>query len=218
MTAAPTLLCVHAHPDDEVIATGGVLARYAGQGARCVVVTCTAGERGEVRGAGMDPTALRPRLGEVRLAELARACQILGAEAPRLLGYGDSGTGGPTPAGSLGAAPLDEVAGRLVAHIRELRPDVVVTYDAFGLYGHPDHIQTHRATLLAVEASAAAGLYPESGPTWRVPKLYQATVPRSLLALALRELAGRGLLDDPALPGTIGTPDEEITTVVDVGP
>jgi N-acetyl-1-D-myo-inositol-2-amino-2-deoxy-alpha-D-glucopyranoside deacetylase len=224
VTAAPSLLCVHAHPDDEVITTGGILARYAGEGARCAVLTCTAGEAGEFRGAVVDPLRTRADLGRVRLAELERACAILGVGPPRLLGYADSGTAGDAPgpparAASFALADLDEVVGRLVAHVRELRPDVVVTYDAFGLYGHPDHLRAHRATLLAVEASAAAGLYPQAGPAWRVRKVYQATVPRSLLALGLRELAGRGLLDPAGLDlPAIGTPDELITTAVDVRP
>jgi N-acetyl-1-D-myo-inositol-2-amino-2-deoxy-alpha-D-glucopyranoside deacetylase len=219
MTVPPGLLCVHAHPDDEVIATGGILARYADEGVRCAVVTCTAGERGEVRAAGVDGG----QLGEVRTAELARALAVLGAGPPRLLGYRDSGPAGDGGPGCLAGADLDEVVGRLVAHVRQLRPDVVVTYDAFGLYGHPDHVRVHRATLAAVEASAVPWLYPEAGPCWQVRKLYQATVPRSLVDAGARELAARGLLDLPdpaaglgALP--LGVPDEQVTTAVDVRP
>jgi N-acetyl-1-D-myo-inositol-2-amino-2-deoxy-alpha-D-glucopyranoside deacetylase len=215
---APGLLCVHAHPDDESLWTGGVLARYAAEGVRTAVVTCTAGERA---GSLAGPNAA-DQVAEVRLRELARALDLLGAGRPRLLGYRDSGLDGGFDPGSLWRAELDEAVRRLVWHLREFRPDVLVTYDAKGLYGHPDHLQAHRITLVAAEAAAAEGLYPAVGPPWRVRKLYLVTVPRSMVALARRELDALGLARHvdrlPLDPGAMGTPDHEVTTAVDVRP
>jgi N-acetyl-1-D-myo-inositol-2-amino-2-deoxy-alpha-D-glucopyranoside deacetylase len=223
---APGLLAVHAHPDDEAILTGGVLAQAAAAGRRAAVVTCTGGERGEVVGEGLDPVAVRPRLAEVRAAELVRALDVLGVGPPRLLGYRDSGMlgeeGNDDPS-SFWRAPFDEAVGRLVSHIRDFRPAVVLTYDAYGGYGHPDHVQAHRVTLVAVEAAAAAPLYPEAGEPWRAAKVYFATFPKSAILMATRLLAERGLPTpfEPAerIEDVVGgASDDEITTVVDVRP
>ncbi|MCO6007092.1 PIG-L family deacetylase [Actinoallomurus purpureus] len=193
------LLCVHAHPDDEALWTGGILARHADAGVRTGVVTCTWSE--ETR----------------RVEELSRSLSILGAGEPRLLGYSDAGNpdSGAEGNGAFVAAPLDEAVGRLVAHIRDFRPGVVVTYDAYGGYGHPDHVQAHRVTLAAVEAAAYAQLYPDAGEPWRVRALYLVTVPRSVVLAEWQELFG-----GPPDPGQVlpGTPDEQVTTTVDVRP
>jgi N-acetyl-1-D-myo-inositol-2-amino-2-deoxy-alpha-D-glucopyranoside deacetylase len=228
------LLAVHAHPDDEVIGTGGVLARAAAEGRRTMVVTCTDGRRGEVVGEGMDPAEVLPRLPEVRAAELAAALDLLGVAEHAFLGYHDSGMAaeaadGGVLVGAEGAADpatfwradVHEATGRLVAIIRRFRPSVVVTYDAFGGYGHPDHVQAHRVTLLAVEAAAMPVLYPEAGPAWQTPKLYLATFPKSAIATANAAFLDAGLpspFGESADPGEIpmGVPDEAITTVVDV--
>jgi N-acetyl-1-D-myo-inositol-2-amino-2-deoxy-alpha-D-glucopyranoside deacetylase len=221
---APGLMCVHAHPDDEAIGTGGVLSRAHAEGRRTAVVTCTGGELGEIVGAGMDPDEVRPRLAEVRLAELTEALEILGAGAPRLLGYRDSGmvgTPGNDEPDSFWQADFDEAVGRLVGEIRAFRPDVLVTYDAFGLYGHPDHIQAHRVALVAAEACAVPAMYPDRGEAWTVRKVYLATIPRSFIAMANRELTARGLpspFGDVTDPGQIivGSPDDLVTAQVDV--
>ncbi|MGH8934309.1 MAG: PIG-L family deacetylase [Egibacteraceae bacterium] len=221
-----TLLCVHAHPDDEAIATGGVLARYAEEGIRTAVVTCTGGERGEVVGPGMDPGQVTPHLSAVRYEELARSLEILKSGPPRLLGYLDSGmtgTDGNGDPASFWLAAFDQAVGRMVAQIRELRPDVLVTDGAFGVYGHPDHIQAHRVASAAIEAAEVAALYPEVGPAWRVRKVYYFTVPKSGIVRLNAWLAERGI---PSPFGDIvraedlpfGTPDERVTTVVDVLP
>jgi N-acetyl-1-D-myo-inositol-2-amino-2-deoxy-alpha-D-glucopyranoside deacetylase len=220
------LLAVHAHPDDEVIMSGGVLARAAAEGRPAAVVTCTGGERGEVAGEGFDAEATRPRLAEIRADELARALDILGVGPPRLLGYRDSGMAGDPgnddPA-SFWRAPFDEAVGRLVAHIRERRPAVVVTYDAFGGYGHPDHIQAHRVAIVAVEAAAMPALYPEAGQPWSVAKLYYGTFPKTAVFAMSRMLEERGLpspfgpVERPEdLP--MGAAEEDITASVDVRP
>lgn len=143
----PSLLAVFAHPDDESLSAGGVLAQHADSGARTAVVTATWSE------------------GTWRAGELAEALRVLGAGKPRMLGYADARVPESAPgAARLCDAPLDEAVGRLVAHIREFRPEVVVTHDGYGgLSGHPDHVQTHRVTVPAVEAAGWAQLYPETG-------------------------------------------------------
>ncbi|MGH7777211.1 MAG: PIG-L family deacetylase [Candidatus Dormibacterales bacterium] len=208
-----TLLLVHAHPDDEAISTGGVMARAHDEGTRVVLVTCTGGEVGEIH--NMDEAATRPRLAEVRRAELEEAGRILGVDRLVRLGYRDSGmagTGDNDHVASFHRASLEEAAGRVAEIIREERPQVVVTYGEDGVYGHPDHVKAHHVTLRAVDVVRAEGI--------RV-RLYMVAVPRT----ALREMAERmraaGLatpFDEPGSPAALisGTPDEEITTVVDV--
>lgn len=218
------LIAVHAHPDDECITTGGVLRDAAVRGHRTAVVTCTGGELGEIVGEGLDPDEVRPRLAELRREELTRALEYLGAGAPRLLGYRDSGmlgTPGNDDSRSFWRAHFDDAVGRVVAQIRGFRPDVLVTYDAFGGYGHPDHVQAHRVALAAVEAASVAGLFPDAGAPFRVRKTYLATIPRSAIARMNAELAARGMPSpfgeetDPAeLP--MGVPDEEVHATIDV--
>jgi N-acetyl-1-D-myo-inositol-2-amino-2-deoxy-alpha-D-glucopyranoside deacetylase len=218
------LMCVHAHPDDESISTGGVLLRAREEGIRTAVVTCTGGERGEIVGPGMDPDEVRPRLGEVRAEELRAALELLGAGEPRWLGYVDSdmvGRPGNDDPACFWRADFDEAVGRLVAQIREFRPDVLVTYDAFGIYGHPDHLQAHRVTLVAAEACAVKGLYPEAGPPVEVRKVYLATIPVSGMLAVNRFMAEAGHPSpfgdaEQAEDLPFGTPDERIHAVVDV--
>lgn len=194
MTAIPSVMCVHAHPDDEALFTGGILARSAQAGGRTSVVTCTWRE------------------GEVRVEELRRSLSVLGAGEPRLLGYTDNAFDGGV---LFGTSPFDEAVGKVVAHIREFRPDVVVTYDAFGTYGHPDHIHAHRVTLAAFEASPFAQLFPEAGDPWQPSHLCQATIPRSAIEATWDILFGNSA--PPPGPGIPGIPDEEVDLVIDVG-
>jgi N-acetyl-1-D-myo-inositol-2-amino-2-deoxy-alpha-D-glucopyranoside deacetylase len=216
------LMCVHAHPDDECIGTGGVLLRAAAAGIRTAVVTCTGGERGEIH--NMDEASTRPRLAEVRAEELREALAVLGAGEPRFLGYVDSGmmgTDGNTDPASFWQASMDEAVGRLVAQIRAFKPDVLVTYDAFGGYGHPDHIQTHRVGMLAAEACAVGALYPGAGPAWRVRKVYGATLPKSAIFRVVTLLTEQGLpspfpVVDRVEDVPIGVDDDELGAVVDV--
>jgi len=160
--AAPgrRLLLVHAHPDDESIGTGATIARYAAEGAGVTLVTCTLGEEGEVIPPALAHLAAgqEDRLGEYRIGELAAACAVLGVADHRFLGgpgrWRDSGMMG-TPANDdprcFWRADIDEAARALLGVIREVRPQVLVTYDANGLYGHPDHIQAHRVAWRAFE-------------------------------------------------------------------
>ncbi len=160
----PRLLFVHAHPDDETLTTGATIAHYAARGAQVQVVTCTLGEEGEVIGERWAHLAVdqADQLGGFRIGELTAALNALGIEEPIFLGgagrWRDSGMDG-TPARHrqrfIDADPREAV-GALVAIIRELRPHVVVTYDADGGYGHPDHIHAHEVTMAAVAASGGA--------------------------------------------------------------
>ena len=219
------LLAVHAHPDDETITMGGLLAQCADRGIATAVICCTDGRLATI----FDPeyaaneADVRPRLKEIREAELRQAGAILGVSELHFLEYGDSGMSGTESNHAPGAfwqADMDEAVRRVVAHIRRFRPHVVVTYDGNGGYGHPDHIQAHRVTLLAVEAAYHA-LYPELGPSWRVSKLYYTAFPRSE-ARRVAEMARSAGMNAPfgdADPESLEfiTPDEWVTTVVDCG-
>ena len=166
--AAPgrRLLLVHAHPDDESIGTGATMAKYAAEGARVTLVTCTLGEEGEIIPPALAHLAAdqEDRLGEYRIGELAAACAVLGVTDHRFLGgpgrWRDSGMMG-TPANDdprcFWRADLDEAAHALLDVIREVRPQVLVTYDANGYYGHPDHIQAYRVAWRAFELAGPDG-------------------------------------------------------------
>jgi N-acetyl-1-D-myo-inositol-2-amino-2-deoxy-alpha-D-glucopyranoside deacetylase len=202
-----TLLLVHAHPDDEAISTGGAMMKAKGEGHRVVLVTSTRGEAGEIY--NMDEKATRPRLGEVRTKELEAAAKILGVDRLEFLDYRDSGMVG-TPENedprSFHQAPLEEAAAKLAAILREERPDVVVTYDADGTYGHPDHIKAHLVT------NAALDLLDKEG--WRPSKVYYTGIPRSLMEKFMEQVPEEDRRNDTIR--IVGTPDELVTTRVDV--
>lgn len=223
---ARRLLLVHAHPDDESINNGATMARYAAEGAHVTLVTCTLGERGEVI-----PDELRhlsgAALGARRRQELAAAMRELGVTDFRLLGgagrYQDSGmTGLPDndEPGCLWQADLDGAAADLVAVIREVRPQVLVTYDDNGGYGHPDHIQAHRVAMRAADLAADPAVRPDLGEPWRIAKVYWNRVPRSVAEAAFARLQDDlpGLPFDKAavvddVPGVVA--DERITARID---
>jgi LmbE family N-acetylglucosaminyl deacetylase len=194
-----------------------VLARYAAQGVRTVVVTCTGGELGEIA----HPSLASPEnLGEVRRQELHEACSILGVSQLHMLGYRDSGMAGlpeNRAPGSFHGADLDEAMARLVKIIRHERPHILITYDEDGFYGHPDHIQANRVTVAAWEAAGNPARYPEQDlEPWTPLKLYYSTVPRSRWGQFPERLRAAGI----ELPGSDeernwGTPDELVTTTVD---
>jgi N-acetyl-1-D-myo-inositol-2-amino-2-deoxy-alpha-D-glucopyranoside deacetylase len=160
------LLLVHAHPDDESIYTGATMARYAAEGARVTLVTCTLGELGEIIPPSLARLAAEQedRLGPYRVSELAAACAALGVTDHRFLGgagrWRDSGmmgtTGNDDPR-CFWRADVDVAARALLDVIAEVRPQVLVSYDADGAYGHPDHIQAHRVARLAFERSGPGG-------------------------------------------------------------
>ena len=217
------LLSVHAHADDESITMGGLLATCHDRGIRTANICCTDGKLATIVAADMPEEETRPRLAEIRQGELRAACAILGVEEVIFLGYGDSGMWGePTNhlPDAFWMADLNEAVGRMVEQIRRFRPHVVVTYDGVGGYGHPDHIQTHRVTLLAVEAAHLRAMYPDRGDPWRVSKLYYTCIPLSFLRRAadLAKAAGReppfGVENPADLPFV--TPDEWVTSTVDI--
>jgi LmbE family N-acetylglucosaminyl deacetylase len=203
-------MAVHAHPDDEAMGTGGVLSRYADEGVRTVLVTCTNGELGDAPG-GVKPGEPGHDEAEVvrlRRAELEESCKILGISHLEMLGYHDSGMMG-WPQNELPNAfwhtPVEKAAARLATLMEQYRPQVVVTYDEHGFYGHPDHIMANRITMAAAEASGIAD------------KVYYTAVPRSALAGFFDQLREHGIdpPEDAEEDPEFGTADELITTLVD---
>lgn len=169
------LLTVHAHPDDEASKGAGTVARYHSQGVHTVLVTCTGGEAGDILNPAMDLPEVRERLPEIRREELDRAARIIGYDEVVLLGYRDSGMP-DTPSNldprSFAQAPLDEAVERLVAVIRRVRPQVVVTYPKEqSRYPHPDHLRVNEISEIAFEAAGDPDRYPEAGPAWQPARL-----------------------------------------------
>lgn len=191
-----TIMAVHAHPDDEVVFTGGTLALYHNKGVRTVLVTATGGEEGEIHDPNLDPEEARPRLGDIRGEELRRAADILQIDHLESLGYRDSGMVG-TEANqrpdNFHNADRDEVAQRLVALVRRYRPQILITYDENGAYGHPDHIACNIATHAAFEKAGDAGYHPELGEPWQPLKLYYTHWAEESWEKAREMYAERGL-------------------------
>jgi LmbE family N-acetylglucosaminyl deacetylase len=185
--STPVLLAVLAHPDDETFGMGGTLALYAHRGVKSYLVCATRGEVGEV-----DPEYLKgfASIAERREHELRCAAEKLGLAGVFFLNYRDSGMPGSESnrhPQALAAAPLEEVAGRVVHHIRLLKPQVVLTFDPIGGYRHPDHIAIHNATVRAFETSDSTSLYPgEELPPYKAEKLYFHTISRRFLRYAVR--------------------------------
>ena len=204
------LLAVFAHPDDESLAMGGTLARYAHAGVEISLVCATHGEWGSIS----DPAlASRENLAEVREDELRRACRVLGVNSLRFLDCPDSG---------VNYTHWPEVEEKIVRHIRELRPDVIVTFGPDGLYGHPDHIAVSMLTTAAFKSAGEAGCFTEQVEQGLQPhqagKLYYAQFPKTLVA---EMLAALSLDNDVAQlwgfdADLFGVPEELITTRVDV--
>jgi N-acetyl-1-D-myo-inositol-2-amino-2-deoxy-alpha-D-glucopyranoside deacetylase len=226
----PRLLLVHAHPDDESITTGATMAYYVARGAAVTLLTCTLGEEGEVLVPEYAQLAAdqADQLGGLRIWELAQAMRALGVTDSRFLGgaghYRDSGMMG-TPANrhprafwraDADRAVFDEAVRAAVEVVREVRPHVVVTYDDFGGYGHPDHIMAHRVAMAAVERAADAA-YGDGDP-WTVAKVYWTAAPRSVLRREFAAVQGEADLPFDAasvddLPFAVD--DELVTTALD---
>ncbi|MFB7999733.1 PIG-L deacetylase family protein [Streptomyces sp. NPDC056002] len=192
-TSLPSLLGVFGHPDDESLLAGGVLAQHAAAGAPTAVVTATWVSDSH------------------RAGELADALDILGAGRPRMLGFADARIPDSAPGRPrLCDTPLEEVAGLIVEHIRAVRPQVVVTHDAYGqLTGHPDHLRIHQATVLAFHAAGLEHLYPQVGDPWQPDALYAATHPHSGVGELGPRLTRVG-------KKVLSVPDEHVTVTVDV--
>jgi N-acetyl-1-D-myo-inositol-2-amino-2-deoxy-alpha-D-glucopyranoside deacetylase len=222
------LLLVHAHPDDESIATGATMARYVAEGVQVTLVTCTLGEEGEVLLSELSHLAAdqQDALGAHRQQELADAMSELGVTDHRLLGgpgrFRDSGMIGTPPndrADCFWRADLLVAATELVPVIREVRPQVVVTYDDFGGYGHPDHIQAHRVTHYAIALAASPTFRADLGPAWPVSKVYWTAFPRSIVVAGIEALKAQGVddeftaMDPDELP--FACDDALVTTAID---
>lgn len=222
------LLLVHAHPDDETIGTGITMAKYAAEGTEVTLVTCTLGEEGEVILEDLAHLAAdrTDTLGAHRQTELAEAMKALGITDWRLLGgpgrFRDSGMVGTPPndrADCFWRTDLLVAALELVPIIREVRPQVVVTYDDFGGYGHPDHIQAHRVTHYALDLAASATFRPELGAPWHVTKVYWPAFPKSIMRASIEALKAQGsdsefaMMDPDDIP--FACDDELITTVIE---
>ena len=215
-----TLLALFAHPDDEAFGTGGTLSQYAAAGADVTLVCTTRGEVGEIaEGTGATPETL----GEVREAELRCAAETVGVRELIFLGYRDSGMAGTPENADPRAyvnASSDEVVPRLVGIIRRVRPQVVITFEPNGGYGHPDHIAIHHHTVAAFHAAADGARYPEQGPAWQAPRLFYTAIPRSFFLRMRDEMAALGM-DTSGFArfeegGGGGWPDEQVNVVMDV--
>ena len=203
-----TLVCFHAHPDDESIATAGVMAAAAAEGHRVVLVVATLGEEGEVPEGFLGPDE---SLAERREAETRASAQIIGASRVEFLGYRDSGmVGTPTTEHpeAFCQADLDEAAERLAVVLRDEAADVVTIYDENGVYGHPDHVQVHRVGVRATERAGT-------------PRVLESTMNRDYLRELRDEAreaeADLGAVDSPNVDEMqLGVPGDRITTRVDV--
>jgi len=231
------LLLVHAHPDDESIGQGATMAKYVAEGRGVTLVTCTAGEMGEILVPELAHLAAdqEDKLGEHRRGEIADALKVLGVTDHRWLGgfqtYRDSGMkwhddGYAIPADTIHDnafwhADLTEAADHLVRVIREVQPQVLVTYDQFGGYGHPDHIQAHRVATYAAHLAAVPSYARDLGEPWDIAKIYWGAMSESRMRESLRALreAGdmttfEGMDPDGELPPFV-TSDDNLSACVD---
>jgi N-acetyl-1-D-myo-inositol-2-amino-2-deoxy-alpha-D-glucopyranoside deacetylase len=219
MSTHQRLLLVHAHPDDETINNGATMAKYAAAGAQVTLVTCTRGEEGEVLVPSLANLASSAddKLGEYRVVELTNAMAALGIKDFRFLGapnkkWRDSGMMGTEPNNRKDVfwqVDLDEAAQELVKIILEIKPQVMITYDEIGGYGHPDHIKAHLVAMRAAELAADAG--------WQISKIYWNTMPRSVIQKGIDKMKeigsdffGAESADD--LP--FAKPDELVTSLI----
>ncbi len=237
MTADRRLLLVHAHPDDETIGQGATMARYVAEGVEVTLVTCTAGEMGEILVPELEHLAADrdDGLGAHRRGELEAAMKVLGVTDHRFLGgfgtYRDSGMKWHEDGHAIAAddvhenafwlADLTEAADHLVEVIREVRPQVLVTYDPFGGYGHPDHIKAHRVAMYGAQLAAVPSYRRELGAAWDVAKIYWGAMSENTMRASLRALreAGdtttfEGMDPDGPLPPFV-TADENLAAGVD---
>ncbi|MBB5633771.1 mycothiol S-conjugate amidase [Cryobacterium mesophilum] len=196
------LLAVHAHPDDESSKGAATYAHYVHAGAEVMVVSCTGGERGDVQNPGLVEMAMAERdMAGLRHIEMARARDIIGFEH-RWLGFEDSGLpeeGEALPPNCFALIPLEYSAEPLVAIIRTLRPQVMITYDEAGGYPHPDHVRTHELSMYAMAAAADPNRYPDAGPAWQIQKVYYDRIFNSPRANAMYDALKAKHPDSPLL-------------------
>ncbi|CAB4750664.1 unannotated protein [freshwater metagenome] len=221
-----SLLLVHAHPDDETINNGATMAKYASEGVRVTLVTCTRGEEGEVLVPELADLASskNDNLGKHREGELANAMAALGVKDFRFLGapdriFRDSGMMGTEPnnrADVFWQAGLDDAASYLVKIIREVKPQVLITYDEMGGYGHPDHIQAHRVAMRAAELANDPKF--GSGEVWNISRIYWNTMPKSIIQDGIdkmKEIGSSFFGAESADDLPFAKPDELVTTLID---
>ena len=223
MIENPALLACFAHPDDESFGSGGMLTHYAQNSVHVALVCATRGEVGQIA----DPALATPEtLPEVREDELRCACQAMGFEDLIFLDYRDSGMAGTAENEDPRAfinIDADEVVSRLVGLIRRIQPQVVITFDPTGGYGHPDHIAIHHHTVAAFHAAGDADQYPEQGPAWQPSRLFYAVLARSIFTEMRRRMKERGLdtsnfdnFEKETGRSELGWPDDQIDFVMDV--
>jgi mycothiol S-conjugate amidase len=223
MTEELSLLCVHAHPDDESSKGAGTIAKYHAEGARCVLVCCTGGEEGDVLNPAMDRPDVLANLPAIRARELEHAASIIGYDELVMLGYRDSGMPGSEAnqrPDSFAQASMEEAAGRLVAVVRRVKPQVMAIYPAHQTtYPHPDHIRAHEVGLAGFNSAGDPHAFPAAGPAWQPEKLYYMLWSKKrMLALAEKfiELGLEQPWGEERLQTMADAPQEEVTTVVDV--
>jgi len=229
--SARRLLLVHAHPDDETIGSGATMAKYAAEGVAVTLITCTTGELGEVLVPALEGIAAEKgdQLGGYRIRELDDAMAALGVTDHRFLGYagrwrdsGMMGTAGNDDPRAFWAcakddALFDEAVDQAVAVIRETRPQVMITYDENGAYGHPDHIMAHRVAMAAAERAAEPG---GDDDPWTIQKIYYTALPKSVIQHGIdmmKQIGQEGPFGtvESADDLPFGTPDDEVTTSID---
>jgi LmbE family N-acetylglucosaminyl deacetylase len=216
------IMAIFAHPDDEGV-VGGTLAAYARQGMEVTLVCATRGEAGEIS----DPAlATAETLGTVRQKELDAACEILGIQQLYFLDYCDSGMAGTAengrPTSFVRADPV-EVLGKLVGLMRQLKPDIVITFEPFGWYGHPDHQATSRWATAAYTLAGDAAAYPDKGRAWQPRRLFHAVIPVSTFQTMLQEAAASGNFEVDNIAENIPVEQQlkteaAVTHIVDVTP
>jgi N-acetyl-1-D-myo-inositol-2-amino-2-deoxy-alpha-D-glucopyranoside deacetylase len=213
------LLALFPHPDDETFSAAGVMAAAVARGVPVTVITATRGEAGESSIAGLDDSE---RLGVVRERELREAMRQIGVSDVRWLGYRDSGMAGSPSAEHPQAfirVPVETAAATLVPHIRSLQPQVIITFGAEGLYGHPDHLHMHHVALRAIQLAAdPAHKDRATAQPWQTPALYFAAFPREeMLTLFDRPDSPLRSLPEDAR-ANLGTPRSEITHTISIEP
>ncbi len=215
------LLTVHAHPDDEASKGAGTVAKYHASGVHTVLVCCTGGEEGDILNPVMDTDEVRADIAAVRARELEAATKIIGYDEVVKLGYRDSGmpdSEAISRPGAFAAVPLPEAVGRLVAEIRRVRPQVIVTYgDDHSGYPHPDHIRVHDISVAAFEQAGDPDAYPDAGEPFQPLKLYYTVWSRKRLLDTHAKFLELGL-ESPYDDKWFERPsdDDKITTSIDL--
>jgi mycothiol S-conjugate amidase len=194
-----TILAIHAHPDDESSKGAGSVARYASEGVRCVLVTATGGEAGDILNPALDTPEVKANLPALRREELMEAARIIGYTEVIELGYRDSGmpdTDDNVHEAAFVNADFDDVLGRLVEIVRRERPTIVLGYDDHERYPHPDHLRVHDLSVVLADAAADPSRFPDAGAPWQIERVV-APVFTVRRLMALHDAAIRRGLESP---------------------